>query len=516
MLKRCSPQQIQWIKRTLAIVLLPLPIVMSAAYRGGIESINSNLMSMANSYISRIEMIVDELRHENDKALYNPRECEKLQDDLLFESMLREMFIVKDGTIVCSSKRGKLSYDVSQYFAGNRITPEVKLFDLKNDPTKRTLLVIDSDVNDATHGVISLVEKNYVYARLGFRTDRRISKLVFEVNHLAYPYDSSFDSVNPSVVGKSNRYDFTLMLEASDEYSHERLAFFLLGSLPVSFAISILITIILFFFSGNATLVDVLRKGLERGELFMNYQPIVKSDQNKIKGFEALVRWVNPKLGFVGPDNFIPIAEEFGLINKLTDYVLDSILRDWSNANLKECYQMGVNIPPSYLLDPVCVEKLKRYAKAYRYINLQLIAEITERQLLDENGQEVLRELRANGILVAIDDFGTGRTALSVLQNITFDFLKIDKCFVDTIGIESINAPVLNAIIELSHQLHVEIVAEGVETQIQSCYLMAKQVQYQQGYYHFKPLSIEDAIVNINEDRDQNHRIQTLVSSFTE
>ncbi|EMC0407136.1 EAL domain-containing protein [Vibrio fluvialis] len=499
MLRRLSKQQFQWMKRALAIVLLPLPIVISAAYRAGMENVDSNLTNMANSYVSRIEIIINELRNENEKALYNPRKCDKLQDDLLFESILREMLVVENSSIICSSKRGEISSDISRYYPDGNIKSNVVLFDLEGDPEKRTLLVIDSDHRNRKHGVISVVDKNYISARLGYRTDNRIKKLAFEINHSIYPYNASFETVNRSVTTHSDQYGFTLMVEASDYYVSDRLAFYILGALPVSIAVSILIAILLFFFGGRTTLVDDLRKGIERKELFMAYQPVINSNPKQIKGFEALVRWVNPKLGNVRPDNFIPIAEEFGLINKLTDYVLDSVLHDWSKAKLTRRYHMGVNIPPSYLLDPNCVNKLKQYAKAYQDINLQLVAEITERQLLDTQGQEVLCELRAAGIVIAIDDFGTGRTALSVLQNIKFDFLKIDKCFIDTIGVESVNAPVLNAIIDLAHQLQVAIVAEGVETKAQASYLLEKQVQCQQGYYHSKPLTPQDALAMIDE-----------------
>lgn len=494
MLTRFSKQQLQWIKRALAITLLPLPIVMSAAYRAGTESMDSNLMNMAHSYVSRIDRIINELRKENKKALYKPRGCEKLQNDLLFESILREMFIVNDGTITCSSKRGELNQDINHYYSDGHNYSNVVLFDLDDDPTKRTLLIIDTDKNDANHAVISIVERDYITGRLGYDTEHRIKKLVFKMGGLTFPVNVNFETINRSVFAASKQYDFSLMIEASDDYVSERMTFFLLGALPVSFSVSILIALWMFFFDGRSTLIDDLRKGLERRELFMVYQPIVTSHPPRIKGFEALIRWVNPKLGFVRPDNFIPLAEEFGLITKLTDYVLDSILKDWSKAKLSENQQMGVNIPPAYLLEPSCVEKLKQYAKAYKNINLTLVVEITERQLLDEQGQQVLRELREHGILVAIDDFGTGRTALSVLQNIEFDFLKIDKCFVDTIGVESINAPVLNAIIDLAHQLQVEIVAEGVETEAQSSYLIDKLVQHQQGYYYSKPVPFSDAL----------------------
>lgn len=123
---------------------------------------------------------------------------------------------------------------------------------------------------------------------------------------------------------------------------------------------------------------------------------------------------------------------------------------------------------------------------------------------MDEQGQQVLKLLRDAGIRIAIDDFGTGRTALSVLQHITFDCLKIDKCFTDTIGVDSINAPVLNSIIELAKQLEVEIVAEGIEQAYQAEYLKAKGVKYQQGYYYSKPLCLEE-LANISPTLHANH-----------
>lgn len=498
-------------KRALAILLLPLPLILFVAYRAGMADIDSNIHKIANSYVSEVESIINELRTENKKALYNRRTCEELQNDLMFENILREMFIIKDGSIICSSKRGEINIDVSHYYPDGIIRSNVVLFDLQNDPQQRTLLVIDRDKDNARHGVISVVGKTYIAARLGDRTDSRLKNLVFSINDRTYPYDASSETTNHSVTKHSSRYGFELMMEASDSFVTQQLTFYLLAALPVSLTLSLMAALALFFLSGRTSLIDDLRKGIERKELFMTYQPVMSGSHPEISGFEALIRWVNPKLGCVRPDNFIPLAEEFGLINPLTDYVLATVFRDWSKANLTQQYHMGINIPPSYLLDSTCVNRLKQYAPAFRDINLQLVVEITERQLLDPRGQEVLCELRQAGIQVAIDDFGTGRTALSVLQNIQFDFLKIDKCFIDTIGVESINAPVLNAIITLGEQLQVALIAEGVETQAQADYLHHQHVHCQQGYLYSKPLVLSDARALI-EPQHTEHQTQLTPS----
>lgn len=216
------------------------------------------------------------------------------------------------------------------------------------------------------------------------------------------------------------------------------------------------------------------------------------TDSGEIHGYEALIRWVNPKLGFITPDSFIPIAEEYGLINKLTDYVLKQVEQDISSFPTALGLHIGINVPPSYLSSQNHIKRLIKCSNTLSEKGLQLTVEITERQLLDEQGKQVLKPLRNAGIIIAIDDFGTGRTALSVLQDITFDCLKIDKCFTDTIGVDSINAPVLNSIIELAHQLNVEIIAEGIEHAYQAEYLKAKGVKLHQGYYYAKPLCLKE------------------------
>ncbi|MDN3683357.1 EAL domain-containing protein [Vibrio sinaloensis] len=128
----------------------------------------------------------------------------------------------------------------------------------------------------------------------------------------------------------------------------------------------------------------------------------------------------------------------------------------------------------------------------FSQIGIVLTTEITERQMLDDKGREALHRLREHGMRISIDDFGTGHTALSVIQQTEFDYLKIDKCFVDTIGVETVNSAVLNTIIELGHRLNVQMVAEGVEEEHQAQYLAKMGVHKLQGYYFAKPLSLKE------------------------
>ncbi|GAL09727.1 Rtn protein [Vibrio astriarenae] len=195
-------------------------------------------------------------------------------------------------------------------------------------------------------------------------------------------------------------------------------------------------------------------------------------------------------MGLIGPNVFIPLAEEHGLINKLTTYVLDRVYRDLCGMEEVGVEYIGVNVPPQYLHKLQHLDHLKEIQDGLKELGVTLCVEVTERQLLDENARQSLTKLRDIGIKVSIDDFGTGHTSLAVLQQTSFDVLKVDKCFVDTIGVDSVNTPVLQTIIELGHRLGVDIVAEGVETKEQVDYLDAASVQYLQGYYFYKPLNL--------------------------
>ncbi len=235
-----------------------------------------------------------------------------------------------------------------------------------------------------------------------------------------------------------------------------------------------------------------MKEGLNKKEFFIVYQPIVNGYGRNIESLEALIRWKHPTLGIISPDEFIPLAEERGIINDLTDYVLELTLEELQRSNTLSILSLGVNIPPSYLGSVERVKKLKHYTEQFRKLGIGLIAEITERQALEPEGVASIGLLRDYGLKFAVDDFGTGHTSLSMIQNIEFDYLKIDKCFIDKVGLKTTNPAVLNMIIELGDRLGVITVAEGVETKEQADYLIRSGVNKLQGYYFSKPLPLNE------------------------
>ncbi|WP_253809359.1 EAL domain-containing protein [Vibrio sp. RE88] len=481
------------IKSLLAYILIPLcivfPVSLYVAYYGMADS----LKTIAYTFEERIEDVVRELKKENIQAMEHPESCSAIREDLLFESNLRELIIVQNGIAICSSKRGEISTDLRYAFKDGAAKTGVYLFDINQDPHQRTMVVVNILPGTTDSGAFAIVDKNYLVERLGRVENDKLSFITAKFGQKIYPADRTFVSDTLHYITTSSKYGFSLMVEASPEFIQRRVIYSALSSIPISFLISITLFVVLSRLKNRDSLADDLKKGLKREELFLVYQPIVDaSKDHQLSGIEALIRWQHPTLGLVRPDVFIPLAERQSLIDAITDYVLEKALEDLSAEPLFNSIHLGVNVPPSYLHEQKNIVNVCNYALQFRRIGIRLAVEVTERQILDDVGREALAELRKSGILVSIDDFGTGHTALSVIQKTQFDYLKIDKCFVDTIGLETVNSTVLNTIIDLGHRLGVKMIAEGVEEQNQVEYLAEMNVSYLQGYHFSKPLELDE------------------------
>ncbi|WP_167494682.1 MULTISPECIES: EAL domain-containing protein [Vibrio] len=465
-----------------------------------------DLKSIAKHYVTEVDQIIDDRIRENKLALKNKNRCELIQQELLFESVVRELRIIENRVSICSSKQGEQHENLSQYVPSRDIRSGAYLFDLEGDPEQRTLVVVNRLPENPRVGAFAVVDRNYIAARMAKSLSDTIDQVYGTFGKLTYP--ANVDEVDGyfKVLG-SERFNYSVTVEATNTYVVRQYALLLLGSLPLSLLISGAFIYASRRFKNHNSLVDDIKRGLHRGEFFMVYQPIVSHDQatndtqegnqvhaNRVAGLEALIRWQHPKLGLVRPDLFIPLAEQHGLINKLTDYVFGQVISDLNGLELCKGsqYHVGINIPPSYLASKNCMFKLEQYYHCFDDTPWKPTIEVTERQLLDSDSQRVLQKAREMGFKVSIDDFGTGHTSLAVLQKIQFDYLKIDKCFVDTVGVDAVNSPVLLTIIELAHKLGVEIVAEGVETQEQQAFLESHRCQHLQGYLFYKPLTLSE------------------------
>jgi diguanylate cyclase (GGDEF)-like protein/PAS domain S-box-containing protein len=242
-----------------------------------------------------------------------------------------------------------------------------------------------------------------------------------------------------------------------------------------------------------------LRNSLPRGDQFVVlYQPIFNADGARVAGVEALVRWLHPELGLLGPDRFISLAEERGLIIELGDVVLRRACELLARTGLA---WVAVNVSPVQLRDPLFPDRALDTLGALGVSPSRLQLEITEGVVLEEFGQAgpVLDRLRSAGVRIAIDDFGTGYSSLSYLGRLSVDKIKIDRSFVQAIGNPSGDA-IVRAVIAFANALNMTVTAEGVETEHQRQFLKSAGCQELQGYLLGRPMS-EERLDEIIEPR---------------
>ena len=250
-----------------------------------------------------------------------------------------------------------------------------------------------------------------------------------------------------------------------------------------------------------------LWQAVERGELRVYYQPKVRLETGTICGFEALVRWQHPRHGLVSPADFIPLAEETGVILPIGNWVLREACRQarvWQDTRPdSEPLQMAVNLSARQLSQPNLTESVALILEETGLDPHRLKLEITESVVMGdaESSIRTLRELKALGVQLAIDDFGTGYSSLSYLRRFPVDTLKIDRSFINNLGSNVEDTEIVRAIISLAQTLKLEVTAEGIETQAQATELAGLSCDWGQGYHFARPLPA-DAISALLESND--------------
>jgi diguanylate cyclase (GGDEF)-like protein/PAS domain S-box-containing protein len=243
-----------------------------------------------------------------------------------------------------------------------------------------------------------------------------------------------------------------------------------------------------------------LRRALERGEFQNVYQPIVSLAVGKIVGFEALLRWQHPTRGYLGPEEFISVAEETGLIRELGWWNLREACRQMSEWRASYAayshLTMSVNLSPKQFLQPNLVEDVGSLLRELNLPPQTLRLELTESTVMGDPSAavEMLQRIKSLGISLAIDDFGTGYSSLSYLHRFPLDTLKIDRSFISGIFDGHDGTEIARTILPMASNLHLDVVAEGVETMEQLALLKKLHCKYGQGYYFSKPLSAEEAV----------------------
>jgi len=229
-----------------------------------------------------------------------------------------------------------------------------------------------------------------------------------------------------------------------------------------------------------------LRRAFERDEFTLCYQPQVLFPEGRILGVEALIRWNHPNLGAVAPAQFIPLAEQLGLIHQISEWVLRTAcgqLREWAAAGLPPV-RLALNVSGQEFRRPGLVERLLTPIREHGLDPALLEVELTEGTLMDnvQEAERVLRELKDQGVRVAIDDFGTGYSSLSYLKRFPVDALKVDRSFVTDMTTDSSDAAIVAAIAAMARSLGLTVIAEGVETEEQQRMLQELGCPVMQGY----------------------------------
>ena len=248
-----------------------------------------------------------------------------------------------------------------------------------------------------------------------------------------------------------------------------------------------------------------LRGAVARGEMTPYYQPVVRLQDGKLTGFEALCRWRHPRRGIIPPDDFLPLAEELGLMDELGAHMIRTSARQlaaWrASHSAAGDLTVSVNLSTGEIHRPGLIDDVTGLIAKHRLPPGSLKLEITESDIMrdPEAAAKVLRALRAGGAGLALDDFGTGFSSLSYLTRLPFDTLKIDRYFVRTMSSNEGSAKIVKSVVKLGQDLDLEVVAEGVENAGMAAQLMELGCDYGQGFGYAPALSPQEAEVYLNE-----------------
>jgi len=290
----------------------------------------------------------------------------------------------------------------------------------------------------------------------------------------------------------SPKWDLAVVAATPDSYIDQGVTHFAVYFIPIGILCGAIFSLLVSLLPRlHSPFPTQLRRALRDGGLYVLYQPVVELATRRVVGAEALVRW-RSRTADMRPDYFIPQAEQCGMIQLITEHVLGLVARDLPQfLKMDPDFCVAVNFSAADLCDKRTFELLDRFLRVSGARPQNLEIEATERAFLaGPQTAELLDGARAMGFSVAIDDFGTGYSSLSCLQSLSLDTLKIDRSFVETINTDGATSQVVLHIIEMAHSLHLDMVAEGVETEPQAQYLAKRGVQYAQGWHFGRPMDV--------------------------
>ncbi|WP_158783613.1 cyclic di-GMP phosphodiesterase [Pantoea sp. BAV 3049] len=432
--------------------------------------------------------------------------CESISSDLTqraaFTLNIRAILLVANKTAFCSSATGSMQVNIAQISPETDTSKDVDLRLIAQTPMvpgKPALVMWLRDPRFPGSGVMTTIDINLTSYLLLASRQPEVSGIAIVAG------DKALTSWEQKVIDLSTLPHHPLRTVTIPGYP---ITLLLYGeTLPLRDIYMVLLVGLLLSLLGAGVffLLLTLRMrpgkeillGIKRGEFHVEYQPVIEAATGKTCGLEALLRWIHPTEGRIPPDSFISYAESQNLIAPLTRHLFELVARD--SYKFRHAVPAGtdlnLNLSPNHLADNNFCRDVSNWLQAMPQDHFSYVFEITERSMVAEhNAIEMFDWIRSQGISIAIDDFGTGHSALIYLEKFNFDYLKIDRGFVQSIGHETLTSPVLDAVLTLAKKLELHTVAEGVETSEQARWLLRRGVSHLQGYLYSPPCTVSQLI----------------------
>ncbi|MGB9096067.1 EAL domain-containing protein [Erwinia sp.] len=489
----------------IAVVVAALVLILTLTFRYMEEKgrIEQHSRGFADNAIQRFDRLFSPL----DVAANNTLglvglPCDQVRFPLIEKlaslQTVRSIILVDKDEMYCSSIFGASNISFSQLYPELAVNNQRMILStdehlLKGSPV---LLLWTPHDNNNRSGILQIINIEMMSTYLLEPTLPWVERAVINVGGKSLEYGNpmieealpSEDEV--SYEKASLRYPFSITLFGP---SPSKLALSTLPSqLPLALLLSLLMGYIVWLATANRmSLSWQISYGITAREFMVYCQPLINSKTGDCDGIELLLRWHNPRQGWIPPDVFIPMAERQKLIAPLTRFVLREMVRHLPQMPTCPTFHIAINVAASHFHNREIIDDLQRLWWPANPVP-QLVVELTERDSLPEVDQRVVTHLHKIGVKLAIDDFGTGHSSLSYLKTLSPDVLKIDKVFTAAIGTDAINATVTDMVISLAQRLNISLVAEGVETAEQADYLREKGVDVLQGYFYARPMPLGD------------------------
>ncbi|WP_039056592.1 EAL domain-containing protein [Enterobacter sp. Bisph1] len=411
---------------------------------------------------------------------------------------VRSIALIRSGTLYCSSIFGQRDVPIHQLHPDLPVSVPIMMLTTDQSLLKnRPILIMWSPTQDDGRSGVMIAVNIELLSNLMLEPQVPLITSVSLSVHGKHLVEGKgvIDSLPPLANEKryqrtSTLFPFTISVTGPGA---SRLALQHLPSqLPLALMLGLLSGVIAWFATASRmSFSREINLGLNGHEFELFCQPLLNAHSRECVGVEILLRWFNPRQGWISPEVFIPIAEEQHLIAPLTRYVVNETQRQLSLFPNDPDFHIGMNAAPSHLRHGELLNDLTQLW-FNKHPTQQLTIELTERDALQDVEAAMVHELRRKGAKIAIDDFGTGNSSLSWLEKLHPDILKIDKSFTGAIGTDAVNSTVTDMIIALGKRLNIELVAEGVETTQQAHYLRQQGVQTLQGYLFAAPMPVKD------------------------